>query len=209
MSIPDVLVQLLLRWFLHPALFVFTVESSVTVVVFVHMSSKIILSSSTVVTLGTFEFLFLWVCSFVSFKSLFFISKETTIQTLVVPHTLVYIPYVYANFEFISIFLITLRALVDLVWFNNTIVFPFYCRTLVIEEFSLSGKDSPTVISFTVKILIWKQTNRVTWDTAKLLRMNRKYSQSGHINITSPTHVRFLTANLVTKISKIFITIKQ
>ena len=157
MFIPDVLVQLLLRWFLYSALFVFTLECSVTVVLSVYMGSKMTLLYSTVVTLGTFELLFLGVCSIVFFKIFPYISKVTTIHTLVVPYTLVYIPNMTSKVLFTSISLITLRALMNLVRFNGKIMFLFYCRTPVVEEFSLSGKDSPTVISFTMKLRLWKK----------------------------------------------------
>ena len=116
------------------------------------MESKKVLSSSTVVTLGTFELLFLGVCSFVLFKMYPVISKVTTVQTLVGSNTLVYIPDVTTEKVLAAISLITLRALVDLVRFDSTILVPFYCPTLVVEEFSLSGKHSPAVISFTVKL---------------------------------------------------------
>ena len=66
-------------------------------------------------------------------KSALVIGKEPTVQTLVISYTLVYIPDVTAKNLFSSISLVTLGTLVDLLWFNTTVNFPFHSATLVVQ----------------------------------------------------------------------------
>ena len=67
------------------------------------------------------------------FVTVLFISKVPTVQTLVISYTLVYIPDMTAKHLFFSISLVTLGTLVDLLWFNNTVNFPFHSATLVVQ----------------------------------------------------------------------------
>eukprot|EP00116_Pleurobrachia_bachei_P005240 sb/3465502/ len=155
---------------------------------------------STVVTLGTFELLFLGVCSFVLFKMFPLISTVTTIQTLVCSHTLVNIPDVTAKTLSISISLITLRALVDLVWFNSTTLFPFYRPTLVVEEFSFS--DTLSDLSNCNRSSVERVNRRGKCPPCRILsRAHPNFGrevrrQGGRVPNRSPTHVRFLSADL-------------
>ena len=82
------------------------------------------------------------------------ISKVTTVQTLVISHTLVYIPDVSAKFILSSISLVTLGTLVDLLWFNTTVNFPFHSATLVVQQFILGFEKSMAVRFLAMVILI-------------------------------------------------------
>ena len=130
----DVSVQLLLGRFLDTTLFNPTFEGLCAAVVFMYMKSKMCLLNSTVVTLVTLKHLLLRVCSFVLFKYTFMIIKVTTVQTLVISNTLVYIPDMTAKIILTSISIVTLGTLVDLLWFNTTVNFPFHSRATLVFQ---------------------------------------------------------------------------
>ena len=93
-------------------------------------------------------------CSCVFIKLSLIISKVTTVHTLVFSNTLVHIPDVTAKKVLVGISLVTLRTLVDLLWFNTEVNLPFHSATLVVYQFILSFEESMAVRFLAVILLI-------------------------------------------------------